>query len=191
MISLTVNYELTPLKRRIENVITTAFSSFDFEKERKIHFNILDTDEDRNERKRMLKQKQIDMLQGNLWQKIFGCVDGMTDLGTGHWSGLDLHCENKKQYFEIKNSTRSDNYSSRRMKEQLLSLVKKQYPDHTCIYGIVNGTTNRKIKNIDGVDIHVVSGTDLFRLIFGNEWQEIVRFVQLTYKKCRNQIAST
>lgn len=182
--------ELTSLEQRIKNEIVNIFTSFDFEKQRKSYFNILDTDEDRNNRQKLLKQKQIDMIQGLLWQKIFGCVDGMTDLGIGHWSGLDLHCSHKKQYFEIKNSYRSDNSSSRSTKEQLLCRIKKQYPDHMCIYGIVNGTTRHTIKKVDGVDIHVVSGDELFRLVFGKDWQEIVRFVQLTYQQCRNQIAS-
>ena len=176
------------LKRRIEDVITTLFSSFDFDKKRISYFNILDTDDDRNNRKQLLQQKQIDMIQGALWQKVFGCVDGMTDLGRGHWSGVDLYCRQKKQYFEIKNSYRSDNSSSRSAKEQLLCRIKEQHPDHTCIYGIVNGSTRHTVKKINGMEIHFVSGDELFRLVFGEDWRDIVRFVRLIYQQCRNQI---
>lgn len=176
------------LKIRIEEAIITLFSSFDFEKKRKSYKNILDTNDDRNNRKKLLRQRQIDMIQGDLWQKVFGCVEGMTDLGKGHWSGLDLRCQHKKQFFEIKNSHHTDNSSSRSAKERLLSRIKKQHPDHICIYGIVNGTTRHVIKKIDGVEIHIVSGDELFRLVFGKEWRDIVRFVQLTYQQCRNQI---
>lgn len=117
------------LKARIEQVITSLFS-FDFEKKRQSSPNILDTVEDLINREKILKQRQIDMIQGELWQKVFGCVDGITDLGKGHWSGLDLYCQQKKQYFEIKKSHRTDNSSSRKFKEQLLCRVKKQHPDH-------------------------------------------------------------
>lgn len=183
-------YELDPLKKRIKEVITTMFSSFDFDKKRKTYFNILDTDNDRENRNKLLKQRQIDMIQGALWQKVFGCVDGMTDLCKGHWSGVDLHHYHRKEYYEIKNSSKTDNSSSRSANEQKLCRIKKQHPDHTCIYGIVNGVngSSRNIsKEIDGVVIHIVSGNELFHLVFGKNWQEILRFVILTYQECRYQ----
>lgn len=103
-------------------------------------------------------------------------------------SGLDLLSESRKLFFEIKNSNRSDNSSSRKAKERLLCETKKKYPDYTCIYGIVNKTSRKTIKIIDNVEILYLSGKELFLIIFGDNWEEIVEFVKLTYKKYRDQL---
>lgn len=183
-------YNQENLKQYIDKTIKDIFSSFDFNVEKeKIFTTILDTDIDNANRKQLLKQRQIDMCQGHLWQKVFGCMDDITDLGTGHYTGLDLYSEKRKLYFEIKNSYHTDNSSSRKRKEQLLCQVKKQYPDHTCIYGVVNDTTSKKVcKTIQGVEIWYVSGNELFQLVFGNHWKEMVCFVQFCYEKYRYSI---
>lgn len=172
------------LKQRIENTTKEIFTIDRYI--RKPYYNILDTEEDKYNRQQMLKQKQIDMCQGHLWQKIFGCVDDINDLGKGHFTGLDLYSKNRKLFFEIKNSDRSDNSSSRKFKEQLLCDVKKKYPDHTCIYGIVNEETPKKyIKKVNNIEILYVSGNELFKIIFGDQWKEITDFIKICYKKYR------
>lgn len=180
--------DMSELTRRIEITIQRRFSLFDFQKPRNTYRNILDTEEDRYQRSQLLKQKQIDMIQGYIWQDVFSCANGMINLGIGHVSGLDLYCPSKKQFFEIKNSVRSDNSSSRRTKEHLLCEMKRKYPDHTCIYGIVNDENKHKIKQIDGMEIHYVCGDNLFKLIFGEPWREILAFIKTTYKKYRETV---
>jgi hypothetical protein len=184
------SYHRENLKKDIDKTINDIFSSFDFNVEKEKNFyTILDTEADKANRKQLLKQKQIDMCQGHLWQKVFGCMEDITDLGKGHYTGLDLYSEKRRLYFEIKNSYHTDNSCSRKRKEQLLCQVKKQYPDHTCIYGVVNDTTSKKVcKTIQGVEIWYVSGDELFQLVFGNHWKEMVCFVQSCYEKYRNSI---
>jgi hypothetical protein len=127
--------------------------------------------------------KFIQMKIGQIWQEVIGSVDGITNLGVGDPSGLDIISNYKfktKFIMELKNSYKTDNASSR--KENLNKLVKytQSNPEYAPIYGIVNCNSKMNegkdtIQEHNTVKVRMLSGNKLLHFIFGDDYTMIVR----------------
>jgi hypothetical protein len=148
-------------------------------------FDILDSEIDQQTSLNSLKTKQKQMKYGEIWQMVIGEYNTFTDLGVGHYTGLDILSEERKIAMELKNRYNTDNASSRKANLDKLVKYKKDHPDYECIYGIINEkNTEGYIKDIEhnNEKIKYYSGDKLFTLIFGDDKIEIIEFV----KKCVN-----
>ena len=125
--------------------------------------------------------KQIQMKTGILWQIAIGEYDKFTNLGEGHETGLDvLSCE-RKIIMEIKNRYNTDNHSARKSNLDKLAKYKKEHPEYTCIYGIINcNTKNGKhmIIKHNNVNINYYSGDELLNFIFGDNKNKIITILK-------------
>lgn len=127
--------------------------------------------------------KYIQMKIGYIWQEIIGSVDGLTNLGIGDSSGLDIISNYKfktKFIMELKNSFRTDNASSR--KENLNKLVKyhQAHTEYTPVYGIIN--CNSKLNEgkdylieHNSVKVRMLTGNKLLAFLFGDDYSLVVK----------------
>lgn len=138
--------------------------------------------------------KFIQMKIGHMWQDIIGSVEGITNLGVGDSSGLDIISNYKfktKFIMELKNacpstrrtpstnSYKTDNASSR--KENLNKLIKYQQSnnEYAPIYGVVN--CNSKMNEgkdhfieHNGMKVRVLTGNKLLQFIFEDDYKMVV-----------------
>ena len=148
-------------------------------------YDILDTEKTKRNKLLALKEKQRQMKIGNIWQEVLGNYDTFVDLGIGHETGLDIMSHKRKIAIELKNRTNTDNASSRKSNLDKLAKFKKEHPDYTCVYGNVNGDTEKKtlngsIKNImhNDVEIKQYIGMELFKLILGDNTNVVIEFMK-------------
>jgi len=104
----------------------------------------------------------------------------MENLGVGHYTGLDVIDRAKKEIFEIKNRYNTDNSSSKKTNFDKLVKFKQENPEYDIIYAVVNELNTGIQKNIEhnGHIIKYLSGDKLFDHVFGNNSQEIIRYVK-------------
>jgi hypothetical protein len=122
------------------------------------------------------KIKLIQMKLGLVWQNIMGHVDGIQNLSIGHYSGLDLMSDSdfpRGQFImELKNSTQTDNSSSRKQNIYKLKQFVKDNPNYITIYGCINDKNkNGRDEVKDGV--RFLSGNKLLQFIFGDQYETI------------------
>jgi hypothetical protein len=122
-----------------------------------------------------LKFIRWSMNSGKFWQALMGHCDDVIDLGN---KGLDLLSHERRFVMKLKNSTKSDNSSSRRMAFQKLAKFKETHPTYEIIYGAINdcqfpeGVDRQK----DGA--RVLTGKKLLYYVFGASADEIVACVR-------------
>ena len=148
-------------------------------------FDILDTEKSKQNKYIVLKEKQIQMKIGEIWQKTLGNYNTFEDLGVGHETGLDIRSVPTRRIGELKNRTNTDNAASRKANRDKLTKFKKANPDYECFYGMVNAETSEKtmkgsVKTImhDGVEIKEYIGMELLRSILGADTDRIIEFVK-------------
>lgn len=116
---------------------------------------------------------------GEIWETAFSKFPRFENLKHSH--GLDVISVERKFIFEIKNRYNTDNASARKQNYLKLAKFKKTHPEYTVVYGVIN---DRKPEGkfqsmvIDDAVIQYVSGKRLMRMIFGNQAEEIVSFIQ-------------
>ena len=119
--------------------------------------------------------KFIQMKIGLVWQSVLGTLPGVTDLGIGHPSSLDLKFTNlqgDKYIIELKNSYNTDNSSSRAMNIQKLGKYVSIHKNYVPIYGIINGINSKgedKIISYSDIHVRMLSGNLFFKFIFQDE----------------------
>lgn len=111
-------------------------------------------------------------------------------LKIGNKTGLDIISYSKKIIIELKNRTNTDNNSSRKSNLNKLVKFKKENPDFTCIYGMINDNTeeltvkgSRNVIIIDDVEIEIQTGYLFLRNIFQENLENILSFLKNTIKK--------
>jgi hypothetical protein len=187
-----------------ENMNTTAFNCADYliileniikeiitrpEKD-VLTYDILDTEKTKQNKLLVLKEKQRQMKNGEIWQEVLGTYDGFINLKIGHETGLDILSPTKKIAIELKNRTNTDNASSKKSNLDKLAKFKKNNPTYTCIYANINAGTEKKtlngsIKKIlhNGQELEHHIGYDFLRFILDTNSDEIIQFVKNTIDK--------
>jgi hypothetical protein len=137
----------------------------------------------KEEIKKSLYLKQIQMKIGKIWQIVIGEYKGFINLKQGHSTGLDVINENKKLIFELKNRYNTDNNSARTSNLNKLAKYKKEHDDYKCIYGIINEKITKPngcmhIINHDGVELYYYSGRCLLELIFEKDTNDIINTIK-------------
>lgn len=150
-------------------------------------YDILDTEKTKKHKTIVLAEKQRQMKIGEIWQEVLGNYNTCINLGVGHETGLDIISHPRKIAMELKNRTNTDNASSRKSNLDKLAKFKREHPDYTCVYGMVNDSTEEKtirgtIKTImhDGVEIKQYIGMELIRLFLGDDSDKIIDFIRNT-----------
>lgn len=134
-----------------------------------------------------LRQKQLQMKIGHIWQVVLGNYKNYINLKQNHISGLDIINYDKKIIIELKNRTNTDNSSSRKQNFNKLSKFKKENPEYRCIYGNINDSTEaktiigieKKIIN-DNVEIEFITGYKFLKTVLENDTDKIIKFVKNT-----------
>lgn len=128
------------------------------------------------------KLKYIQMKIGLVWQSILGNLPGVTNLGIGHKSSLDLMFIDKmrnKYIIELKNSYNTDNHSSRSRNIQKLGDFVKKNKDFIPIYGIINskcGKDEDKIISFNNTNVRLLSGEKFLKFIFQNtKYKQVIK----------------
>ena len=134
------------------------------------------------------QQKQMKI--GLIWEEVIGNYDGFVKLKIGNKTGLDIISYSKKIIIELKNRTNTDNNSSRKSNLNKLVKFKKENPDYTCIYGMINDNTeeltvkgSHNVIIIDDVEIEIQTGYLFLRNIFQENLEIILSFLKNTIKK--------
>lgn len=134
-----------------------------------------------------LALKQYQMKYGEVWQIVLGNYFKFQNLGSGHPSGLDILSTERKLILELKNSWNTDNASSRNFNFQKLINFKKQNPEYTIIYGVINDKTvegQRRTILFKGNQIMYLSGQHLFSFLLGENSTYIIdRVVEIVKAK--------
>jgi len=135
------------------------------------------------------KLKIIQMKVGNCWQRIIGYAFNINDLGVGHKTGLDLLSKKYKFCIELKNRYNTDNASARKTNYNKLKSYKISHPEFDCIYGVINDKKlegqDKKI-NVDGIEIHYLSGSNLLSFIFKDKKDEVLSIISYCISKYLN-----
>ena len=155
-------------------------------------YDILDTEKDMADNLIALKQTQLKMKRGEIWQEVLGTYNGFINLKTGHETELDILSHTKKIIIELKNRTNTDNASSKKSNLDKLAKFKKSNPEYRCIYAYINADTEGKSldssitkKLHDGVEIEHHIGYELLKFILGDDTELIIDFVKNTIDKYR------
>jgi hypothetical protein len=132
------------------------------------------------------KLKIVQMRTGFIWQETMGNVIGVENLGSGDESGLDLLgtevFRHGKFCMELKNSVRTDNYSSKRSNIRKLVTYAQAHPDTLPVYGFINdytreGTKTMKIDSESGISIMYISGKQLLEWVFGDDYELVTQLI--------------
>lgn len=132
-----------------------------------------------------LKIKRLQMITGQIWQKIIGSVKYIDDLDTGHPTKLDILSHKRRFAMELKNRYNTTNSGSLKTVLDNLARYKRQHPKYEVIYAVIN---DRKpevqdiYKTHDGIEYRYLSGTKLLKFIFGRGYKKIVNI----YRKLFN-----
>jgi hypothetical protein len=123
------------------------------------------------------KIKQLQMNIGKIWQIVIGNYNNFIDLGEGDKTGLDVKSDKLKIIMEIKNRHNTDNASSKKTNLSKLAKFKKENPDYTCIYAVINDKTKEGKDDIikhDEMEIRYLSGNSLLEFIFDADKDKIL-----------------
>ena len=148
--------------------------------------DILDDEDDIRDKLISLRVKQKEMKYGEIWQTVIGEYQHFQDLGKKHTTGLDVISNHRKLIIELKNRYNTDNHSSRKTNFDKLAKFKIDNSKFQCIYGIINDKTlEGNIKEIEhnNICIKYYSGNQLFRLIFGDNKDIIIRHMKKVIKE--------
>ncbi len=155
-------------------------------------YDILDTEKSKTNKLLVLKEKQIQMKVGEIWQEVLGNYDGCINLKTGHETGLDILSHTNKFIIELKNRTNTDNASSKKSNLDKLVKFKQSNPEYRCIYAYINADTEEKTLDgsvnkllHDGVEIEHKIGYEFLKFILGDNTELIIDFVKNTIDKYR------
>ena len=153
-------------------------------------YDILDTEKDMADNLIALKQTQLKMKRGEIWQEVLGTYNGCINLKIGHETGLDILSHTKKFIIELKNRTNTDNASSKKSNLDKLAKFRKSNPEYRCIYANINADTEEKtlhgsIKKLlhDGVELEHQIGYEFLKFILGSDTELIIEFVKNTIDK--------
>ena len=116
------------------------------------------------------KQRQKQMKEGEIAQKVIGNWFGWEDLVKGHSSGIDCRKKDMSIILDVKNKWNTCNSGSKKALFDKLSKYKKENPKTRCVWAIVNpkpGCKKLCEKIIyNGVEIEKIQGIELFKLVF-------------------------
>ena len=148
----------------------------------KITFDILDIS--KHNKLIILKEKQLQMNIGKIWQEIIGNYDGFINLKSHHNTGLDIISYEKKIIIELKNRTNTDNSSSKKTNLEKLANFKKQHLDYTCIYATINANTEQQTYNnnikkllIQNLEIENHTVYKFLKFIYNNDNDIIIYYI--------------
>lgn len=127
--------------------------------------------------------KRLQMCVGESWQVFAGGMSGWQDLGRGHPTGLDLRNLDRNIVMELKNSTQTDNSSSRTANFHKLQRFRNENGG-TAIYGCINNHVKR-IKTPDGVEF--MSGDSLIEFLFGCHATSVKHMMIVLYQEVTRQ----
>ena len=183
----TTAFSLSNYLEALENIIKEIITRSEKDV---LTYDILDTEKTKQNKLLVLKEKQRQMKNGEIWQEVLGTYDGFINLKTGHETGLDILSPTKKIAIELKNRTNTDNASSKKSNLDKLAKFKKNNPTYTCIYANINANTEKKtlngsIKKIlhNGQELEHHIGYDFLRFILDTNSDEIIQFVKNTIDK--------
>jgi hypothetical protein len=166
------------LQERITNILSRPKSNT-------FTYDILDTSKSRKNKLIVLREKQLQMKIGEIWQEVLGSYRDCINLYNKHPSGLDILCRKRKFIIELKNRTNTDNASSRRSNLDKLAAFKHKHPEYTCIYANINADTEEKTmtgfrKPIlhNGVELIHYVGYEFLTFILGDDTQRVIDFVR-------------
>jgi hypothetical protein len=132
------------------------------------------------------KLKIVQMRTGFIWQETMGNVKGVENLRSGDESGLDLlgneDFKHGRFCMELKNSVRTDNYSSKRSNIRKLVKYAQGNPGTLPVYGFINdytreGTQVMKVDSESGITIMYITGRKLLEWIFGDDHEFVVKLI--------------
>ena len=156
----------------------------------KFNYDILNTQKNDEIKLIVLKEKHKQMKIGEIWEETIGNYNDFIKLKIGNETGLDIISKSRKIIIELKNRTNTDNHSSRKANMDKLVKYKKENPDYTCIYGLINDKTeeltlkgSHKKIIIDDVEIEIQTGYLFLRNIFGDNLELILEFLKITIDK--------
>ena len=116
------------------------------------------------------KQRQKQMKEGDIAQKIIGNFYGWEDLGIGHSSGLDCRKKNNTIIIDVKNKWNTCNSGSQKALFDKFVDYKKNNPQTRCVWGIVNPKPGCKILHekiiYEGIEIEKIQGEELMKMVF-------------------------
>ena len=182
---------LIKLEEHIKNQILKPKST-------NISYDILDTEKTKKDKFIALRERQRQMMIGDIWQYVFGNYGSFKDLGVGHVTGLDILSLKRKIICEVKNRTDTVNSGSLKTVLDKLASFKKANPDYTVIFGNINDAKKAKdeeaqkkntmegkinIRTHDGVEIHHYIGMQFIQLILGDDADRIIEFIKTTIDK--------
>lgn len=128
------------------------------------------------------KIKTIQMKIGNIWQNVIGSIDAITNLKTGHKSGLDILSDKYKFGMELKNAHNTCNSGSKMNCYDKLIDFKKKNTEYEVIFAYVNCNTKNNIGK-DEIIIHksqqirILSGNKLLSYLFGDKYEDIIDII--------------
>lgn len=182
-------FRISEYYEKMETIIKNILSRPNSEK---LTFDILDTEKSKVNKLIVLREKQLQMKRGEIWQEMIGNYDGFINLKNGHESELDILSDTRKIIIELKTRTNTDNSSSRKTNFTKLSNYKKRKPDYRCIYANINTDEEKnfegKIEKIqhNGLEIEKLVGKKFLHFIFGEKTEEIINFTKNTIDKYYN-----
>lgn len=158
---------------------------------------LLDTEEDYISRCNGLAQRQIDMIQGHIWQAVLSCADGCQNLFIKDKTGLDIRNDKRCFFAEIKNAGNTDNSSSKLKKWDLLVQSGAYNPTYTLVYAVVGNDIHKgkrkyhlhKTNGQFGIILEL-HGNETFKYFFTGDdmWKDVILYTQYTYKQYRKTI---
>jgi hypothetical protein len=107
---------------------------------------------------------------GDFWQRVLGDAPGWENLGVGDDTGCDIRNAEQNIVIELKNKMTTMNSSSKAA--VMKKLQKQQELGNKAILGIVNGNGKTTIDKSTGIP--VATGADLFDIVYGNRFTEVI-----------------
>lgn len=186
MISTNLDINEFSVSKYLEIIETKIISILERPSKDRYIPDILDDEDDIRDKLISLRVKQKEMKYGEIWQTVIGEYQHFQDLGKKHKTGLDVISNHRKLIIELKNRYNTDNHSSRKTNFDKLAKFKITNPNFQPIYGIINDKTlEGNVKEIEhnNICIKYYSGNQLFRLIFGDDHDIIIRHMKKVIKE--------
>lgn len=176
--------------KNIENEINNIFNKKT--KQYKIQDALLSSENIRSHLLISLHIKQLQMKFGIIWQKAIGKYKRFIDLGNGKI--FDVINHERKIIMEIKNRYNTDNSTSRNANYSKLALFKKNHPDYTCVYAVINDKTLNGTEYFiehDKQQIKYCSGKKLMKYVFGDDDELVYSFIKKIVDKNMDKFISS
>ena len=155
--------------------------------------DILDEEEDRILSLISLKITQNYMIRGKIWQEAIGMYGTCINLDKTKYKvfyGIDIINHENKLAIELKNKYNTTNSKGLKSLRDKLAKIKLSRPDYRAIHGIINGKDLKSYRKIitheyngEEVELEELVGMKLFKTVFGNDCNRILKFIKTEVKK--------